>query len=71
MIQIKTIEIQCTYCKFWFPSPIFFDNMNSFDTSILIGNTVSCPSCGKMVSCNKENMRIRYKNAEFKGNQTN
>ncbi|ANN35821.1 hypothetical protein A9498_31170 (plasmid) [Bacillus thuringiensis serovar coreanensis] len=70
MTQIKTIEIQCTHCKVWFSSPIFFGNMNSFDTSILIGNTVSCPSCGKMVNCNKENMRIRSTNAGYKGNQT-
>ncbi|MDT3497169.1 hypothetical protein NLU03_22965 [Bacillus toyonensis] len=71
MSHVKTVEIQCTKCKTWFPSPIFFGDMNSFDTSILVGNTVSCPSCGNMVKCNKENMRVRSKDGGFTGNETN
>ncbi|OTW86385.1 hypothetical protein BK702_15275 [Bacillus thuringiensis serovar cameroun] len=68
--KVTTLEIQCTDCKTWFPSPIFFGDMNLFDTSILAGNTVKCPSCGKFVGCNKENMRVKSKDGGFSGNQT-
>lgn len=72
MSQVKTLEIKCTNCDTWFPSPIFFGDLNSFDTSTLTGNLVQCPNpkCNKMVGCNKENMRVRGNDGGFRGKDT-
>lgn len=68
----KSIEIKCSNpsCNSWFPSPIFFGDMNSFDTSMLIGNKAQCPKCNKMTGCNKENMRVRSDDGGFRGKDT-
>ena len=70
MDKVKTLEIQCTDCGTWFNSPIFFGDMDSFSSSTVIGNTVQCPKCNKLVSCNKENMRILSDNGGFSGIDT-
>lgn len=72
MSQVKTVEIKCsnTNCNSWFPSPIFFGDLNSFDSSFLAGNIVECPVCHTMVSCNKENMRVRGDGGGFRGDDT-
>jgi len=72
MGKTKVLEIKCTNpkCGAWFPSPIFFGDINSFDTSLLIGNSVQCPVCGKMTGCNKENMRVISDDGGFRGNDT-
>ena len=72
MNKVKTIEIKClnSKCGKWFSSPIFFDDLNSFDTSEMYGNMVQCPECGMMTPCNKENMRVRAIEGGFKGNYT-
>ena len=46
----------CTNCRAVFPSPIAFGDRESFETSKLEKNTVTCPKCGAVVPCNKENM---------------
>ena len=46
----------CTNCKAEFPSPIAFGDRKSFEASKLEGNTTTCPRCGAIVPCNKENM---------------
>jgi len=68
----NSIEIKCTNpkCGKWFTSPIFFGDMNSFDTSTLVGNTVQCPYCRDMTGCNKENMRIQGDEGGFRGDET-
>jgi len=48
--------VVCTQCKAVFPSPIAFGDRQSFESARLLGNTVTCPKCGDMVPCNKENM---------------
>ena len=48
--------VVCTNCKEIFKSPIAFGNRKAFETATLVGNTVNCPKCGKIVACNKENM---------------
>lgn len=70
MDKVKTLEIRCTNCGTWFNSPIFFGDTGSFDASTVLGNIVQCPNCNKMVSCNKENMRVRSKNGGFSGIDT-
>ncbi|HGH7180736.1 hypothetical protein [Bacillus luti] len=70
MSKVTNIEIQCTNCNTWFQSPIYFGGMDSFDTSMLVGNITNCPSCNQFVSCNKENMRVRSNDGGFKGNET-
>lgn len=70
MAKVKSIEIKCSHCGTWFPSPIGFGDMSSFDSSTLIGNKVQCQNCQKMVSCNKENMRIRSEDGGFTGIDT-
>ncbi len=48
--------VVCKNCSAVFPSPIAFGDRQSFETSTLEGNTVTCPKCGAVVPCNKENM---------------
>jgi len=58
MSKELSIEVRCLHCGKWFRSPIGFGSIKSYDTSILIGNIVKCPNCGRMTDCNKENMRL-------------
>lgn len=67
MSTVKSIEIKCSNCDSWIPSPFMFGDMESFDSSTLIGNKVQCQKCGTMTSCNKENMRVRSQDGGFKG----
>lgn len=46
----------CMNCKAVFPSPIAFGDRKSFETAKLERNTTTCPKCGAVVPCNKENM---------------
>ena len=57
MKPIKRIELQCTHCRTWFPSPIQMGDAETFESSTLIGNRFQCQACGQMSPCNKENMR--------------
>ena len=70
MDNIKTLEIKCTSCEKWFPSPIGISNLETFDSTIIVGNKVSCPHCNNLVDCNKENMRVRGTNGGFQGIDT-
>lgn len=64
-------EVRCAHCKGWFPSPIDFGNMGTFDASTLVGNLAQCPRCGKMTGFNKENLRVRAGGDEgFVGSDT-
>ena len=56
MAQTLVVRKQCSAV---FPSPIAFGDRESFETSTLTGNTVTCPKCGSVVPCNKENMIFR------------
>jgi hypothetical protein len=69
MSQVNQIQIKCLKepCGIWFPSPFFSGDSNSFDTSTLVGNTAKCPSCGAMIPCNTENMRVRTKGQDHVG----
>lgn len=60
-------EIRCHRCKVHFPSPIQFGDAQSFFTSTLIGNIVTCPNCGKPTRCDKENMIFRAGDEGFLG----
>lgn len=70
MDRTKVLEIKCLNCGTWFPSPIFFGDINSFDTSIMSGNSAQCPHCHKMTGCNKENMRVISEEGGFRGKDT-
>jgi hypothetical protein len=70
MEQTKILEIKCTHCGEWFPSPISFGDINSFDSSLMEGNLAQCHSCKKMTGCNKENMRVISEKGGFRGNDT-
>lgn len=69
----KTIEIsiRCLNCQKWFPSPIWFVDSKSFDTSQLFSNQAQCPHCKKMTGCNKENFYARFEDGGFLGKKTN
>lgn len=68
MSKTKSIEIRCEHCRKWFPSPIFFGDSESFDTSVLFANKAQCRHCGKMTGCNKENFRALFEDGGFQGN---
>ena len=70
MAKTKEISIRCLNCRQWFPSPIYFGDRESFDTSILFGNIAECPHCGKMTACNTENFRARFDDGGFLGIDT-
>ncbi len=57
MNDINSFEIYCQDCNFWFASPIKIYNINSFDSSMMIGNTVTCPKCHDLIYCNTRNIR--------------
>jgi predicted Zn finger-like uncharacterized protein len=42
MTNSTTLEIQCSECKTWFPSPEPMDVME--------GNRVRCPECQEMIN---------------------
>jgi len=65
----KTIEIsiRCQHCRNWFPSPIWFGDSKSFDTSTLFANQAQCQHCGKMTGCDKKNIRARFEDGGFLG----
>jgi uncharacterized C2H2 Zn-finger protein len=54
--KIKESHLKCGHCGNRFRSPIFFGNVRTFETATTAGNTAQCPKCGKMISCNKDNM---------------
>ncbi|MEM5017888.1 hypothetical protein WKH31_16460 [Metabacillus indicus] len=66
----KAVQIKCLNCNTWFDSPIFFGNLDTFDSSTLEGNSVQCPKCSKMTGCNKENMRVSSDDGGFRGKDT-
>lgn len=70
--QVESIEIRCQHCKEWFNSPIFIGGDLAFITATLSNNLAQCPHCRKMTGCDKENMRVRYKDSKggFIGNDT-
>ena len=70
MSETRSIEIRCQSCEAWFPSPIFLGGSGTFDTSTLEGNIARCPACGVMTVCNKENMRVRFADGGFLGDDT-
>ncbi len=55
-MQKPTCVIKCLCCKELTPSPIQYSDKESFLSSSLIGNKVTCQKCGKMTRCDKENM---------------
>ena len=73
MTKINEVQIKCIKkgCGSWFKSPISFGDSQSFETTMMSGNTVQCPKCGTMTPCNKENMRVRGANSGFVGAHTN
>ena len=54
-------QLKCQHCDKWFRSGIQFGTAKAFFTSGLVGNNQTCPVCGKMTGCNKENMRFQEK----------
>ena len=70
MSKTTEISIRCLHCGKWFPSPIFFEDSESLDTSVLFGNKAQCHHCGKMTDCNAENFRARFEDGGFIGNDT-
>jgi hypothetical protein len=56
--KIKEIAIICANraCREAFSSPIFFGDVQSFESSLTWGNKAQCPRCGQLTDCNKENM---------------
>ncbi len=47
-----------------------FGDDQSFDTSTLIGNTVTCAHCRRMAGCDKENLRVVGHTGGFLGKDT-
>lgn len=64
MKQFIKCEIKCSDHQTWFDSPIFFGSPELYINSALSGNLVTCPIDGKLIPCNKENMRFQYRNID-------
>ncbi len=58
MTDINSLEIHCQECSFWFPSPVKIYDRRTYDFTIIIGTTVTCPKCKGLITCNKENLRF-------------
>lgn len=70
MSKTTEISIRCLNCQIWFPSPIWFDDSESFDISKLFENLAQCPHCKKMTKSNKKNFRARFEDGGFLGKET-
>jgi hypothetical protein len=67
--KVKSIEVQCTTCRTWFRSPIFFESFGVFEQGILYNNKAQCPK-GHMTGVDKENVRVFYEKGGFRGSET-
>lgn len=56
-----TCEIKCLEHNVWFPSPIYFGTLEAYNQVATQGNRVSCPIDGKLINCDKSNMRIIWR----------
>ena len=70
MSKVVQVVVRCSSCRGWIPSPISFSNKDNFDSATLIGNELTCPSCDKVTACNERNMRLRYDDGGFVGDET-
>jgi hypothetical protein len=64
MSEVEALQIHCGNCGGWFNSPFFFSDLTSFDTAMLIGNSLQCPQCGEMTDCTEENMNTSFKDGD-------
>ncbi|MDD3901987.1 MAG: hypothetical protein PHX22_12260 [Dysgonamonadaceae bacterium] len=71
MSKIKSVQVQCMFCKGWFRSPFGFGDTQSFESSTLTGNKAQCPNCGNITDSNKENMKVIHENGEIIGELIN
>ena len=67
---ISEISIRCQHCREWFPSPIFFKSMATFDSAALLANRAQCSHCLRITGCDKENLRVRFTDGGFLGLET-
>lgn len=58
MPKIAKTEVERRNCGNMFPAPISFNNINSFDTMKMFGNTKPCPHCVKQTQIDKKDTRI-------------
>ena len=70
MAKTLEISIRCEHCREWFPSPIFFGDSESFNSSSLFANQAQCHHCNKMTGCDKDNFRVRFEGEGFVGKDT-
>lgn len=70
MPKVTEVLIRCLNCGEWFNSPISFSELQPFDTATLYGNKAQCQQCGKMTDCNKENIKMRFEDGGFVGDET-
>jgi hypothetical protein len=71
--KIKSMEVRCQnpVCRKWFASTMFFfEDMESFKSSHLEGNTTQCPHCGRITGSDKENMWVISEKDEYRGKDT-
>ena len=60
MTAISDVRIRCGHCRAVFPCPVDFADLESLESAIAAGLQATCPSCGQVVNCNKENMMWRH-----------
>ena len=49
MAKIKASHIKCGVCGTKFRSPNSLGDTEAFQSATLVGNTASCPDCGRMI----------------------
>ncbi|RKI45796.1 hypothetical protein D7V67_15445 [Clostridium paraputrificum] len=70
MSKTKSLKIRCSNCGKWFDSPIYFGDIETFDSTTMEGNMVQCKYCDRMTACNKENMKLSSIDGGFIGSET-
>jgi len=71
MSKVKEIQIYCINCGEWFPTPAsWLGDSETLDIATLEGKQAVCPLCGKMIVCDKDNMRVVLENGGFSDNKT-
>ena len=67
MTAISEVRIRCGHCRAVFACLGDFSDLESLERAIAAGLLATCPSCGQVVVCSKQNLMWRNKDGSGGG----
>jgi hypothetical protein len=67
MLKTILLEICCTFCRRWFPSPLTFAYREAFNLPALFASVTRCPHCGLETASDSDNFRARFEDGSTLG----